>query len=117
MRNLLALIGALVIGFAGVGWYMGWYKLTVSKNSDGNIRIETDVDGKKVVKDVGDGAQHLGQLAGDQMEKAAKDAKAGQPANTPGPITTPQGGTQEKAGGWFPVFTPSKDPPSPARRQ
>jgi hypothetical protein len=117
MRNLLALVGALVIGFVGVGWYMGWYKLSVSKRPDGNIRIETDVDGKKVIQDVGDGAKHLGQLAGDQVDKAAQDAKAGQPANTPGPITTPQGGTPEKAGGWLPLFAPSKEPSLPTRKQ
>ena len=104
MRNLLALIGAVVVLLVGVGWYMGWYKLNVSKNPDGNIRIETDVDSKKVIKDVGDGAKNLGQLTSDQMDKAAQDAKAGQPANTPGPITTPQTSQPSKHTGWFPVF-------------
>ncbi len=88
MRNLLALIGAAVVGFGGLGWYLGWYKLHVSKAADGNVQIQADVDQKKVVQDVGDGAKHLGQLAGDQLEKAQKD---GTPANTPGPVSTPQG--------------------------
>lgn len=102
MRNLLALIGALVIGFGGLGWYFGWYKLNVTKTTDGTIRIETDVNGPKVVQDVGDGAKHLGSLASDQMDKAQQDAKAGQPANTPGPITPPANAEQKSS--WLPGF-------------
>jgi autotransporter-associated beta strand protein len=37
MRNLFALIGVTVVGFLGVGWYMGWYKLSVSKTTAGNL--------------------------------------------------------------------------------
>src|SRR5438046_142610 len=51
MRNLLALIGLLVVGFAGVGWYMGWYKLSFARTTDGNLEIKTDVDTKKVGQD------------------------------------------------------------------
>ena len=51
MRNLLALFGLLIIGFVGIGWYMGWYKLSVSKSSDGNLEIKTNVDTKKVGAD------------------------------------------------------------------
>src|SRR5438067_7434707 len=40
MRNLLALIGALVVGVGGLGWYLGWYKVQVGKAPDGNVRIE-----------------------------------------------------------------------------
>ncbi len=28
MKNLLALVGAAVVTFAGLGWYLGWYNLT-----------------------------------------------------------------------------------------
>src|ERR1700723_2988445 len=28
MRNLCALVGAATIAFVGLGWYLGWYKIT-----------------------------------------------------------------------------------------
>src|SRR5262245_47598558 len=41
VRNLLALIGLLVVGGGGAGWYLGWYKLSVTRESDGNLQIKT----------------------------------------------------------------------------
>ena len=79
----------------------GWYQLSVAKSSDGNLRVETTVDTNKVVKDVGDGAKHLGELAGNQLDKVQKDAKAGPqptagtpPARSPRrrPSKSPEGG-------------------------
>ena len=101
MRNLLALVGAAVIAFAGLGWYFGWYKLTFTKTSDGNLRVETDVNTKKVVTDSGDALKQVGDLVGEKVDKTAQDAKSGQPANTPGPVTPPQNKTD---GGWLPFF-------------
>ena len=100
MRNLLALIGALVVGFGGLGWYLGWYKVHVAKAPDGNLRIETDVDTKKVGSD----AQKLGQTIGEAVEKGTqnqKAAEAGPPVNMPGPVTAPQTGAQHDQGGWL----------------
>lgn len=89
MRNLLALFGLLVIGFVGVGWYMGWYKLSVTKSSDGNLEIKTNVDTKKVGADSSDALNKLGTVVGNQAEKAAQEAKNALPpvpAVTPGPL-------------------------------
>jgi hypothetical protein len=90
MRNLLALFGLLVIGFAGAGWYMGWYKLSFSRSTDGNLEIKTNVDTKKVGSDINNAASAVGN----QAEKAAQDANTnppvGAPGSTPGPVTPPQ---------------------------
>jgi hypothetical protein len=99
MRNLLALVGALVVGFAALGWYLGWYKVNVNKSSDGNIQIETKVDTNKVVKDTNEGAKHVGELLGSQIDKASAEAKAG-PQPTP-PVTTPGPLVPEKRGSWL----------------
>lgn len=106
MRNLLALIGALVVGVGGLGWYLGWYKVHVAKAPDGNVRIETDVDLKKAGADVGEGLKRGGELVGElNKDKGAAEAKPqpGPPGNTPGPVTPPQGGAQQPAGdgSWF----------------
>lgn len=95
MRNLLALIGAVVVGFAVLGWYLGWYQLSLTKTNDGKIRVETDVNTKKVVEDSGDAIQSAGSYINSHLDKAGQDAKAGQqpaPATTPGPAEAPKSG-------------------------
>lgn len=96
MRNMLALFGALVLGFAGVGWYMEWYKLSFTKSSDGNLQIETNVDTKKVVQDAG----QLGNLlnkSGSQNGESSRPA----PGNTPGPASPTQTDGNKWSGGWL----------------
>ena len=88
MRNLLALVGALVIGFGVAGWYLGWYKLGITKTTDGTLHVETNVNTKKVVDDSGDALKQAGAFLGNHLEKAATDANASQqptPGTTPGP--------------------------------
>ncbi len=112
MRNMLALVGALVIGFGGVGYYLGWYKLDVSRASDGTLQVTTKVDTSRVVKDAGDGARHVGEIIGSQVDKVQKDAASGPaaPASTPGPKSVPK---PAEAGAWlfgvdFGATTPKK---------
>jgi len=90
MKNLFALIGALVVGFAVAGWYLGWYQLGFTRTSDGNLRVETNVNTKKVVDDSGEALKKAGAFVGDHLDKTAADASssAGQqpaPAATPAP--------------------------------
>jgi hypothetical protein len=100
MRNLLALVGALVVGFGGVGWYLGWYKLSVAKTADGTLQVTTNVDTNRLVKDAGDGARQVGEFIGTQVEKAQKDAAAqpATPASTPGPKAVP---TPAESASWL----------------
>jgi hypothetical protein len=97
MRNLLALIGLAVVGFAGIGWYMGWYKLSFSRSSDGNLEIKTDVNTQKVGADSTEALKNLGAAIGTHVQKAAQDAKSTAPTNapggTPGPVTPAQNST------------------------
>lgn len=100
MRNMLALVGALVVGFGGVGWYLGWYQLDVTRKSDGTLQVTTNVDTSRVIKDAGQGARHVGELIGSQVDKVQKDAQSAPaaPAGTPGPKAVP---TQAEAGAWL----------------
>ncbi|MBX9623277.1 MAG: hypothetical protein K2X82_05645 [Gemmataceae bacterium] len=92
MRNLLALIGAAVVAFAGVGWYMNWYTIKVAKSGDGNIQVQTNLDTKRVAEDAGEGARRVGELINSQAEKATSDAQTPAPATTPAP---------KAGGGWL----------------
>ena len=86
MKNLFALVGVAVIGFAVAGWYLGWYQLGVTKTSDGNLHVETNVNTKKVVGDSGDALKKAGTFVGSHLEKSATDAgKQPTPGTTPGP--------------------------------
>lgn len=85
MRNLLALIGALVVGFAIVGWYRGWYQLGVTKSTDGNLHVETNVNTKKVKDDSSAVVKQAGEFVGSHLEKANADGKQPTPGTTPGP--------------------------------
>lgn len=94
MRNALALIGLLVLGFVGIGWYMGWYKLSYSHGTDGNLEIKTNVDTKKVGADSSEFLKNAATVIGSHAEKAAQDAKTSPPpaaGSTPGPVNPPQG--------------------------
>ena len=85
MRNLFALIGLIVVVFGGAGWYLGWYKVNVSKNPEGNLQIQTDVDTKKVAGDSSAFFQKVGQMVN---EKVQQTPPATAPVNTP--ATAPQ---------------------------
>jgi hypothetical protein len=95
VRNLLALIGLLVVGVGGLGWYMGWYKLSFTRTSDGNIEIKTDVDTKKVTTDGSNLLKNISSTVENKANQAAKDASAAPPAGTPGatpgPVAPAQG--------------------------
>lgn len=81
MRNLLALLGLLVVGFAVVGWYCGWYTVSVSRESDGNLQIKTKVDTQRVTTDSSAFFEKVGQLVGEKGQPASAPAKT--PAATP----------------------------------
>lgn len=94
MRNLLALIGLLILGFVGIGWYMGWYKLSFARDANGNLEIKTNVDTKKVGEDSSEFFKNAANVIGSHAEKAAQDAKTSTPpaaGATPGPVNPPQG--------------------------
>jgi hypothetical protein len=65
MRNLLALVGAAILTFAGAGWYLGWYRLQPTlSTTPGHQTLNIDINGQKIKDDVGKGEQ--------QVEGAAK---------------------------------------------
>jgi hypothetical protein len=84
MRNLLALIGLVVVAFAVIGWHQGWYQLDVTKSTDGNLRVETNVNTRKVVDDTGAAIKQGSDLVGNRLEKASQNAQP-TPGTTPGP--------------------------------
>jgi len=58
MRNLLALAGLLLVGFAVIGWYQGWYTLQRKEGQS----ISIDVNTKKVQDDVNATKKKVGEV-------------------------------------------------------
>jgi hypothetical protein len=72
MRNLLALVGAAVLTFGGVGWYIGWYRLQPSSPlTPGHQSVNIDIDGRKIRADE--------KRAEQAVEKALEAATAREP--------------------------------------
>jgi hypothetical protein len=59
VKNLLALLGALVVTFAGVGWYLDWYKIQSSTDSAGHREVNIDLNTKKINADISKGAEKI----------------------------------------------------------
>ena len=68
MRNLLALLAAAVITFAGAGWYLGWYSFAESPSSSpGHQNVTIDLNATKIDADIHTGEKKV-QAA---LERAA----------------------------------------------
>jgi hypothetical protein len=108
MRNLLSLIGLVVVGFLAIGWYCEWYQLSVSTGTEGKPEIKTIVDTNKVSEDSTTFFKRVGQLIGDKMQEAnTKDGPPSDaPGNTPGPVTLSKTGAFNS--GW--LFSPTTAP-------
>jgi hypothetical protein len=88
VRNLLALVGLVVVGFLGTGWYCNWYTLRVQTGTDGKLNLSADVDQKKIGSDVGVFTQKAGQF----IQNATTDTPPTAGTKEPAPKTPPTTG-------------------------
>lgn len=51
MKNILALIGLVVVLVIGLGWYLGWFQVQSQPSSDGHRNFNVDVNTKKIIED------------------------------------------------------------------
>jgi hypothetical protein len=86
MRNLLALVGLLVVIFAVAGWFLGWYQF----ETDGHHDVKIEINGPKIEKDVHQGAQKLEKAVENKVNNGSPNTPALPPGYTPG--TPPPGG-------------------------
>ncbi|MBI3823884.1 MAG: hypothetical protein HY289_14540 [Planctomycetes bacterium] len=82
MRNILALIGAVVVLVAAGGWYLGWYKLSTEPGADGHINIKADVDKQKILDDEKKAQQKVGEIINNQTSGTPADQKKVQGTTT-----------------------------------
>lgn len=67
LRSLLTLLGAAVLTFAVVGWFLGWYQIKTTPGADGHRQVNIDFNGPKIAEDVSKGTKKITNL----LEKPA----------------------------------------------
>ena len=77
MRNLLALLGLLVVVFLAVGYYRGWYDLSSRPGAAGQTSIQIDVNTKKIGDDVERGGKAVGEKLHDLIDKGNDHLQGG----------------------------------------
>jgi hypothetical protein len=85
MRNLLALVGGAVVIFAGVGWYLDWYKIKSDPAPAGHQNVNIDFNRVKIAEDVNKGIQKSEQKLQNVLDKEHVDS-TGKPAPSPTPL-------------------------------
>jgi len=85
MRNLLALLAAVVVVVAGLGWYRGWFHVRATPGSDGHEQISIDVDKKKIAADVKEGVHESTNEVKNLLKKEGITSSNGMPGKAPPP--------------------------------
>jgi hypothetical protein len=89
MRSLLTLVGAAVVTFAVVGWFLGWYKVHTTPGPDGHHRVDIDINGKKIQQDIRQGEERIRNTV-QRGQSGTAAPQSGSPVVTlpmPGPVT------------------------------
>ncbi len=69
MRNLLSLGGSALLAFAGIGWYLGWYKVQSTPTATGR-NISIDLNTPKIKDDVNRGKDKLRDILKDDQPQS-----------------------------------------------
>jgi hypothetical protein len=85
VKNLLALIGLVVVSFATAGWYLGWYNIGTEKDAQGNTHVEVKVDPAKVKHDLSEGRDKVENII---EQKTANVLQP--PSSPPAPVRPPE---------------------------
>ena len=90
MRSLLTLLGAAVVTFAVVGWFLGWYQVKTTPGSDGHREVNIDFNEQKFKEDVKKGEDRIFKTT--QQVSGAQTVPATSPSGAL-PLPNPTAGT------------------------
>jgi hypothetical protein len=69
MKNFLAFLGAAIIVFLGLGWYLGWYNVLLRPGDSGHSKLEVDINKQKIGSDVKTGVQKGSEKVQEFLDK------------------------------------------------
>jgi hypothetical protein len=79
MRNLLAFLAAAALTFAGVGWYLGWYKVRSQPAADGHRAVNIEFNTVKIGADIEKGEHKLHEVLEKSRQNGDGNAKPAAP--------------------------------------
>jgi hypothetical protein len=85
MRNLLAFVGAAILTFLALGYYLGWYNIIREPSSTGHSKLEVDINQEKVAKDVQQGVEKGGDKVKEFLDSNQQQGNSTPPTITPLP--------------------------------
>jgi hypothetical protein len=90
VRNVLAFLAAAALTVVGVGWYLGWYRLSNAPADHGRTRVNIEFDTIKIGEDF----QRGGRKVHDLLERGRQQRAAGgqEPAEDATPRAAGRGG-------------------------
>jgi hypothetical protein len=74
MRNLLAFTAAVVLTVAGLGWYLGWYRVHSAPASDGHHKVNIDINTDKITDDIERAEKKILDHANEHLQSAKDKA-------------------------------------------
>src|SRR5437879_6340876 len=74
MRNTLALVGAAVVTFGGLGWYLDWFMVRSNPAPPGHRNLNIDIDTIKITEDLHKGGVKVQEVL--EKNKLAAETKA-----------------------------------------
>jgi hypothetical protein len=92
MRNLLAFTAALVLTVAGLGWYLGWFRVHSAPASDGHRNVNIDINTDKISDDIERAEKKILDRANEHLQSAKdkSDKRAGTPASDSANLVPPR---------------------------
>ena len=74
---MLALLGAALVAFLFIGWYLEWYHITPKAGATpGHRSVEIDINSKKIGDDVHKGVEAGSEKVHELLDKDGKPAPA-----------------------------------------
>jgi hypothetical protein len=96
MRNLLAFVGAALVTFLALGWYLDWYRIQSIPTGPGRHGFHVDFNTHKITEDVQRGVSKgeeklkgmLRNEAGQAVDSLLQEAEQPPATTQPEPATT-----------------------------
>lgn len=70
MRNLLAFTAAAALTVAGLGWYLGWYKIHATPANNGHRNVNIDINTEKINDDFHCAEKKILDQANEHLQQA-----------------------------------------------
>ena len=84
MKNMLALVGAVVVLVGGLGWYLGWFKFGAEQGTPGHPKFNVEVESDKIKADLKKGKETVGEFIKDHEN--GKGVPGTTTSNSPHPL-------------------------------